>query len=513
VVAIPLTSGAYSAEGYIAAAQKCVNLYPEINPSDTKPAQPVTHYPRPGLTLLNPCPAPAPGRCLYRSTRGVFDPAGDLFAVVGQNVFVIDPDFNFHLLGALSNPGGVPVSMADNGTAIILVDGSSLANQILIPLTAAGYTPAAFTQLGDPNFLGSSRADFIDSFIVLNNPGTNQWYCTLSGQIVFNALFIGVKTAWPDNILCVVAIEREVWVFGSQKSEVWYNAGTVPFPFQILPGNIIEQGCAAKFSPAKMDTNVYWLSESPEGDRMVMRGNNQNVAQRISTHAIENEFKQYPRVDDAIGSTYQSNGHSFYKLHFPTADKTWGYDQATEQWHEDNWIDINGVLHRARNTFMAFAYGKNIALDWANGNLYAVDPSVKTDNGQPIAWIRSFPHFMNEMKRISNSAFIADVQTGTDPGTGENTQFLSPWSAGFSPGFGPLTQVAAPTIYLRVSRNGGVAFGNARAKTKMSAGRYRTIMRWRANGIARDMVYELSSTAEMSDALNGGYVDPLIGHS
>src|ERR1035437_10977253 len=249
------------------------------------------------------------------------------------------------------------------------------------------------------------------------------------------------------NILCVVAIEREVWLFGPKKTEVWYNAGTVPFPFQLLPGNIIEQGCAAQYSPAKMDTNVYWLSQSPEGDRMVMRGNNQNVAERISNHAIEYEFRKYARIDDAIGSTYQITGHSFYKLHFPTADKTWGYDQSTQQWHEDNAIDKNGVLHRARNTFTAFAYGKNVALDWNNGTLYNIDPLAYTDGDMPIVCIRSFPHdrtinlqgFPSELKKISYQAFVADFETGTMPDSGEylNQRVAGDFNSDFNSDFGP----------------------------------------------------------------------------
>ncbi|HLH92070.1 MAG TPA: hypothetical protein VKX28_26860 [Xanthobacteraceae bacterium] len=513
MVGIPLTSGAYSAQGYIANAQRCVNLYPERNPPETKPVTPFTLYPRPGLRSLALCPAPGPGRCLYRSTRGGYDPNGDLFAVVGVNVYAIDPDWNFHLLGQMRNPLRTPVSMADNGTAIIVVDGSTSGNQIVIAAAGAAYSAASFTEIGDPNFLGSTRADFLDTFILLNKPGTNQWYCTLQGQIAFNGLYVGVKTAWPDNILCVVAIEREAWVFGSQKNEPWYNAGAVPFPFQLLPGVIIEQGCVAAYSPAKMDTNVFWLSQSPEGARMVMRGNNQNVAQRISTHAIEAEFKKYARVDDAIGSVYQIAGHSFYKLHFPTADKTWGFDQATEQWHEDAWIDNNGVLHRARNTFMAYAYGKNVGLDWATGQLYEVTADALTDAGQPIPWIRSFPHALEELKQVSHAAFVADVQTGTDPGTGEVVQFRTPWNAGFSQGFGPLTQVASPVVYMRMSRDGGNTFGNARAKGRLSAGRYRSLLRWRNNGIARDAVFELSSTAEMSNALNGAFIDPVVGNA
>jgi len=52
MTAIPLTSGAYQAQSQIANAQRCVNLYPEFNPEKTRPAMPVTHYPRPGLLIL-----------------------------------------------------------------------------------------------------------------------------------------------------------------------------------------------------------------------------------------------------------------------------------------------------------------------------------------------------------------------------------------------------------------------------------------------------------------------------
>jgi hypothetical protein len=258
-----------------------------------------------------------------------------------------------------------------------------------------------------------------------------------------------------------------------------------------------------------MDTYVYWLSQSPEGARMAMRLTSGNVAQRISNHGVESEWLSYARVDDAIGSVYQIKGHSFYCLHFPTADRTWVYDAATEQWWEDGWFDNNGVQHRARGAFTAYAYGKNLALDWATGALYQIDQQTLTDNGQPIPWVRSFPHYTDELKYVNMAAIVADVETGTGVGTGENGQFNSPWSAGFSSGFGPITQVAAPTVNLRISRDGGTRYGNNRPKMGVSSGRYRTMMRWRGNGTARDWVIEFSSTAEMAKALQGAYVEPI----
>ena len=511
MVAIPLTSGAYTAQSRTSNSQRCVNLYPEFNPPSTNPVFPVTHYPRPGLKSLSTPPVAGHGRCLYGATNG------DLYAVVDQAVYYIDPDFKFHLIGNLLTDAVTPASMADNGKQAIIVDGSNFGYQVML----AGRT---FTQIDDPNFLGSVRADFLDSFIILNKPNSNIWYCTTSAVITpFNALYFGIKTAWPDNVLCVVAIEGEVYVFGPKKSEVWYNAGAYPFPFQLFPGNIIEHGCAAAYSPAKIDVNVFWLSQSPEGDRMVMQGNAQNVAQRVSNHAIEAEWRTYPRIDDAIGCAYQLSGHFFYMIHFPTADKTWVFDAtlATQlgtsdaAWHEDNWVDTNGILHRARNAFCAFAYGKNLSLDWATGALYQIDPQTTIDNVNgvqvPIPLIRSFPHQANELKWVSFSSFTADVATGESVNTAEQGQFLSPWSDGFDSGFGPISQTAIPQHCIRLSRNGGNKYGNNRLKTLISSGNYRTMQRWRGWGIARDAVFEWSSTAQMIAALNGAYIEVIPG--
>lgn len=503
MTAIPLRSGAYSAASLIADAQRCINMFPEENPEQTKPNMPTTHYARPGLNQLGVAPSIAQGRCLYRTTRGVADPNGDLYAIVGQNIYFIDPNFNFTFIGAMEVAGTNPAYMSDNGSNIIVVDGTPHGYQINIQTRQ-------FSTVSDPSFFGSTRADFLDSFIVLNNPGTNQWYSTISDAITpFNGLFIGVKTAWPDIILCVVTCERQVFIFGPQKSEVWFNAGAPVFPFQIYPGNIIEQGLQAVYSPAKMDTFVYWLSSSPEGGFMAMRAGSQNIAQRISNHAVEAEWKKYPRVDDAIGSTYQIGGHSFYRITFPTADKTWAYDAATQQWWEDNWLDTNGVLHRARNTFTAFAYNRNLGLDWNNGALYEITYAAKLDAGQPIPWIRSFPHIVNELKWVQHTMFMADVQSGDQPGTGNTTQFLSPWNASFDGGFGPVTQIQAPVVNLRMSKDGGNTFGKYRPQQNVASGDYRPPMRWRGLGLARDAVFELSSTAQMCTALNGGYVDPI----
>src|SRR6202035_1430138 len=118
MVQIALRSGAYSSESLIANAQRSVNLFVESNPENTAPTFPTTHYVRPGLKLRG---APAilnVGRCLYGATNG------DLYAVVGLNVYYVDPDLKFNQIGVLVTNKTTPVYMADNGSNIVVVDGS-----------------------------------------------------------------------------------------------------------------------------------------------------------------------------------------------------------------------------------------------------------------------------------------------------------------------------------------------------------------------------------------------------
>lgn len=505
---VSLLGGAYSSSSLIAAAQRCINLYIEKIPEETKEGVQAVHLLRPGRRFLGSPPAPDRGRCLYRATND------DLYAVIGPNVFYISPDFVFTNLGALVTGSRNPAYMADNGTDILLVDGSAQGYAIKM-------TTRVMIQVNDPNFLGADRVDYLDSFLTLNQPGTPNWYTSLSNQIAFIALDFGSKTAWPDNIVAIVAIEREIWLLGSLKSEIWFNAGSAGFAFQASPGVIIEHGCAAKYSVAKQDVKIYWLAQSPEGNRMVMASEG-HTAKRISNHAIEAEFKRYPRVDDAIGGCFQWEGHAFYALHFPTADRTWVFDAAIPDpnvaWHEERFCDGNGVLHRMRDAFYAFAYDLNLALDWASGSLYAIDQDTFTDQvglppsplnaGSPIVWIRSLPHIpAKSFERMTYNWLIADVEVGTGPGTQRTPLTVSPWSSGFSSGFGPQQVIEPPLISMRTSDDRGVTFGNKVMQSLGAQGEYATTVTWWNLGMSRDKVVELSGSTPQKFSLLGVFGD------
>jgi hypothetical protein len=121
---IPLIGGSYATRSIIASATRDVNYYPEANPKDSP--VPFTYYQRPGLVPLRTAPQPAPCRGLYQASNGVG------YTVIGQNVYRVFPDFSLKLLGQISAGRSTPVSMIDNGTNLVLVDGGPIGWQIAL---------------------------------------------------------------------------------------------------------------------------------------------------------------------------------------------------------------------------------------------------------------------------------------------------------------------------------------------------------------------------------------------
>lgn len=467
---VALTQGAYTARSIIADCQRSINLYAELNPQDA-PA-PVTHYPTPGLVRLLTFPDGKVVRGVYRASNG------NLYAVCGKSVYSVASNWTYSLLGTIAD-GPNPVSMADNGISLFLVDG-----------TTAGYTvnlaSNAFAAVSDPNFYGADRVDFVDTYFLFNQPGTNKFYISLSNSTAFNGLDLAGKIGYPDPLQAVIVMHREVWLIGQLTTEIWYNSGAADFTFQQMPGAFIEHGCAAKYSVTKYDLSVFWLSQDQQGNTIVLKGSNYQAA-RISTHAIETAIGSYSTISDAIGYTYQQGGHAFYVLTFPTAGKTWAYDMATELWHERAYSDpVNGSLTRHRGNCSTFAYGVNVVGDYVNGALYSYDLNTYTDDGRPIRRIRSFPHLLNDGKRVFYRQFIADMEVGTAAGTVDGTD---------------------PEVWLRWSDTRGASWSNPILGTMGAAGEYLTSIQFQRLGMARDRVFELSWSAAVKTALNGAFID------
>ncbi|WP_369050355.1 hypothetical protein [Burkholderia gladioli] len=466
---VALTLGAYAAKSLIAEAQRCVNLFGEQNPKDAP--FPFTYYPTPGLTLVSTPPAAGESRGIYTATNG------KRYEVVGPTVYYVDSANVYTKLGTLNSIGG-PISMVDNTFHVFIVDG-----------TSAGFTVELATntmaQCTDPAFYGADKVDYVDGYFVFNKPGTQQFYISRYADITFDPLDIASKSTYSDNLVTLAVMHREVWLFGELTTEVWFNTGASDFTFGRLPGVYIEHGCAAKHSVAKIDLALFWLGKDLQGQAVVFAGRNYEAV-RISTHALEQEMSSYAAINDAIGFSYMQNGHAFYMLTFPTANKTWGYDITTEQWHQRAFLMPDGTLARHRMNCHSVNAGRNLVGDWQTGAVYALDPNAYTDNGQPIQRIRSFPHLTgSDGNRVLFRQFIADMQVGA----------------------GMPDDSRDPLLSLRWSDDRGATWGNPIMASMGRRGEFRTSIQYQRLGYARDRVFELSWSEPVATALNGAWID------
>lgn len=494
---VALTSGAYQSRSIIANAQRSFNLYLEKNPPESNPPVPFTLYPRPGLKLLAAAPTFGIGRNVYADTQG------NLYAVAGQTVYYIDANFTYNAIGTIA-AGTTIVSMSDNGTTILLVDG-----------TTAGYTidiaSKSFASIVDAAFYGGNIVSYLRTFFVLNRPATSQFYISGTNAVTWDALDFGQKTSSADPLVAAVPLNDQLWLLGTKKGEVWYYSGDVNFPFQQLPNVIIEHGCAATYSMGQTDKFLFWLTQDKDGKPWVAQGAADYTVLKISTFAIDNEIRKYTKWSDAVGYCYQVMGHTFYQLDFPSADRSWVYDLSNGEWNEYSTIDINGVHHRLHGFLSAYAYATNVMIDWQNGNLYSFDPDTFTDNTFPVVCIRGFPHLGANGNEVSYPGFMADMDVGQVPNLlidDDGSAATTPWSPGFSSAFGPFFQQGTPIVTMRFSNTRGESFGNKRPRSLGTTGQYGQILKWDQMGIARDGVFELEWAVPCKTALNGAFLWP-----
>jgi hypothetical protein len=499
----PILGSTYVARSVNAADARMVNLFPEIVPEGGK--EPAFLQRAPGLKLLSTVgDGPVRGMWAFSSDDGVG------FVVSGTKLYKINNSYTPTLIGYVSGTG--PVSMADNGTQLFIACNG--------PSYIYNNSTGIFGQITDPDFPGAVTVCYLDGYFVFNEPNSQRlWVTSLLDGTSIDPLAFASTEGSPDGLLAVAANFREIWAFGTNSIEVWYDNGTAGFPFERIQGAFNELGLAAPYSVAKMDNGLFWLGRDRRGQGIVYKANGY-TGQRISTHAVEWQIQQYTDMSDAIGYTYQQDGHSFYVLIFPTANTTWVYDLATQAWHERaGWV--NGAFTRHRSNCQMAFNNKIVVGDFENGNIYAFDLDDYSDNGSIQKWLRSWralPSGQNNLKRTAHHSLQLDAEAGhylpapyveasayliTESGDyliTESGDFLVT-DAISNEGLNP-----SPQFMLRWSDDGGHTWSNEHWTGGGAIGAYGTRVLWRRLGMTlklRDRVYEVSGTDPIKIAIMG----------
>jgi hypothetical protein len=462
----PILGQAYVARSVNAADNRCINLFPEATPEAGKSAGFLNRAP--GLRLL--------ATIGTGPVRGLWTYGGYGYVVSGSELYKLDTAYGATLLGTVSGSG--PVSMADNGF------------QLFVACNPDGYiyddTTNLFGQITDVDYAGAVAVGYLDGYFVFNQPNSQTfWITQLLGSSIDPLDFASAEGS-PDGLVTLIVDHRELWLFGTNSVEVWYDSGNATFPIERIQGAFNEIGCAAAYSVAKLDNGIFWLGSDARGNGIVYRANGY-TGQRVSTHAVEFAIQGYADLSDAIAYTYQQEGHAFYVLIFPSAGATWVYDVATNSWTERAGFAA-GVFTRHRSNCQMNFNGEIVVGDFENGNIYAFDLDVYADNGAEQKWLRSWralPADTNDLKRTAQHCLQLDCETGVGLATGQGSD---------------------PQVMLRWSDDGGHTWSNEHWRSMGPIGQFGRRTIWRRLGMTtkiRDRVYEVSGTDPVKIAIMG----------
>lgn len=432
---IPFATQSYKHDSLPISSQRAVNVYAEREPPDAKTQVAVLEAP--GLISFATCGS--------GPIRGMHVMAGVLYAVSGTSLYsVTSAGVATAVGGAVS--GTNLVSMADNGTQLCIVNGVN------------GYiysVAGGFQLITDADFVAARTVEFFDSYFVFDRINSNRFAISaLLDGTSFDPLDFASAEASPDNVLTTLNQMEALLIFGETTIELWQNTGAVNFPFQRVPGGLIERGCAAALTPVKEDNSVFFLGN----DRVFYRLQGVQPI-RVSTHAIETAWQKYATISDAFCFAWTWEGHKFIVLTFPTALATWVYDVSSGLWHERvSWDENNNTVLRWRPSSHASVYNKQLFGDSLSGKIGYADADTFTEFGNTMQALAVAPAIQQDAKRVFMSRFELLMETGVGTATGQGSD---------------------PQIMLDWSDDGGATFASPQQWRSLGAmGKRRTRVRW-----------------------------------
>jgi hypothetical protein len=454
-------------------AQNRVNCYIETEqePDRTKLAL----IGSPGLTLFN-TELSGPSRGMW-AVNSLSTPL--LFTVHRGTLYSINNASVSAVIGSIGTIDG-NVSMADDGTFLMLVDG------------VKGYyynmlVPAGLNQIVDANFTTSPKTvTWQDTYFIVNAGSTNQVQLSSNGTpVTWPAVNINFTGSNPGALQAVIADHSILNIFGEPYTEFWQDTGSPDFPYAVIPGSSQEFGLASAWSLCKYDNSLAGLFRNKMGEVNVSRMAGFRL-QQISSLEIDYIINQYASVGNATAYGYMQGGHPMYQISFPDINVTWEFDGASNSWGQRQSTDGGRYWG---NKFANFVNRKLVS-DYRNGAIYQIDSTVYTDNGSMIPMEVTSKHIWQDDKYLSIPQLQIDIESGVGITTGQGDD---------------------PQIMLEISKDGGRVFRAVSWDSMGKIGEYTQRLMWRRLGRARDWVLRLRITDPVKRIITGASAEIVGG--
>lgn len=395
---------------------------------------------------------------------------GRCFVVIGTGFYELTLS-GPNMLSAILH-GTVAV---DSNPATICTNGDG-GGQIFITSGDNGYifdlNSSAFSQ---ERTGGTTMGAVLDGYFIALDAATSTFFLSdLNDGTVWDPTQFAQRSIAPDPWVAIAVIYQDIWLFGTQTSEIWYDTGESPFPFAPRQSGLVPFGIAAPFSVKVVAGSLVWLSQTANGENQVVRAFG-FTPEVVSTYAVHYALDHYARVDDSIGDTWEHEGHTFYRLTVPSGNVAWRLDVGPNYWTEDGtWIAAENRFAPPRTVFHFFAFSQHWFLDRQTGQMWRMDSDVYTDaDDLPLRWLRRAPALSNQNKRqmLSELEIVMEVGVGTNVGQGFDPQMM-----------------------IRFSRDGGMTWGPELLRSIGKTGEYETRVLVNRLPMARKFVPEISGS-------------------
>lgn len=451
---IPLFGlGTVSKSPYVT-AKYLQNLYAETRPQGEKSM--LVAYGTPGETLfLNVGATPFRG--------GIeFEPGNVAYAVHRGTLYEINNAGVATNRGMLLTTTG-RVSMAHNGTQVMIVDGSF------------GYiyntSTLVFAQIVDADFPANpTTVTFLAGRFVVSLFASSRFYESDSyNGLSWDALRFANAETSPDPIVSTWSSNGQLIPLGDLTTEYWGLSGTLDFSFAQLQGTATEWGLAARWSIAKFDNTMACLIKNRMGQVMVAKLAGY-LPDKISTPDLDSIINGYAATSDATAYSYMLGGHPMYVISFPSAGKSWLYDGSTGFWSPLK--SFGSTRHNGE--FAITLLGRTLVADSSDGKLYELTDTALTDNGASIERELVSENIANQdLSFLEIDCLRVDMEVGVGLATGQGSN---------------------PQIGLSISRDNGRTWGPQMWKDMGRIGEYRTRVEWRRLGSPREASFKLTVT-------------------
>lgn len=388
-------------------------------------------------------------------------------------------------------------TIEDDGSVVAFASSGDAGNQVLIVGGGNVYLFDLPTNRLAHVLVGATHGGYIGGYFVVLDAATS----TLkSSELLEGFVWLGSqvyqRVAAGDRWLAMGVHEKEIWLFGSDQTDVWRATGDNNTRFAPYADITIPHGIIAPSSLSRVGSSWMWIGQNRRGAGLIYKTEGY-TAVVVSTHGIARQIEGFEHLADAIGWSYQQEQHDFYVATFPTDHATWVYDITTGEWHSRRYWNPNANRFEAyRPQCHTFAYGGlgfglHLVGDRSSGVVAKMSPNYGRDiDGAVIRRIRQAPHIFKDHRTIFYPRLELDLEVGLGLSTGQGSD---------------------PTVMMSYSNDGGETFGAERWASAGKQGERLASVVFVQCGSATDRVFKIVVTDPIPWRIAGATLEIELG--